>query len=430
MVIDSGDNLLSALRSLQLFSSQQVGEIERELLPRYPNAFDLSEYLVEIDWLTAFQRRLLFEGRWNELTVGPFQILDRLGEGGVSEVFKAWDTVRGRIVALKVLRQHLAARPEAVQELQRERQAVVHLIHPNIIKTYDAAQANGLHYFAMENVEGTDLHQYVQRHGPLVVEEACEYVRQTATGLQHAHQAGLVHRDVKPANLFLLHQSAEAPVAGLSRPRSGATVVKILDWGLARLKRPASEAVDASTLDLDAEKGLLIGTADYLAPEQAQDATLVDIRADIYSLGCVFYYLLTGEPPFSAPSLMQKLTQHRDEPPPSVQSKRPDVPDELNAVLLRMLAKQPEKRFQIPLLVAAALRRFCTGTAGGLASIAAHAGGAAFRPSSSASLLRPASNAGVQRPASSANVVKSVRTGELPRSKSESTGYPPLNREK
>jgi serine/threonine protein kinase len=173
---------------------------------------------------------------------------------------------------------------------------------------------------------------------------------------------------------------------------------------------------------------LLIGTADYLAPEQARDATLVDIRADIYSLGCVFYYLLTGEPPFSAPSLMQKLMQHRDEPPPSVQAKRPDVGDELNAVVLRMMAKQPEKRFQIPLLVAAALRRFCSATAGGLASIAANAGGAAFRPSSSASLLRPASNAAVQRPASSANVIKSVRAGELPRSKSENSGYPPLNK--
>ena len=169
----------------------------------------------------------------------------------------------------------------------------------------------------------------------------------------------------------------------------------------------------------------MIGTADYIAPEQAQDAALVDIRADIYSLGCVFYYLLTGEPPFSGPSLMQKLMQHQEEPPPSVQAKRPDVGDELNAVLLRMMAKQPEKRFQIPLLVAAALRRFCSATAGGLTSLAANVGGAGFRPSSSASLLRPASNAGIQRPASS---TKSVRTDMLPRSKSDNNGYPPLNR--
>ena len=225
MVIDRCDKLLSALRSLQLLSPQQVDEVERELLPHYPDPFDLSQYLVEIDWLTAYQRRLLFEGRWNELAVGPYQILDRLGEGGVSEVFKAWDTVRGRMVALKVLRQHLAGRPEAVQELQHERQAVMHLIHPNIIKTYDAAQVDGLHYFAMEYVEGMDLHQYVQRHGPLAVEQACDYVRQTATGLQHAHQAGLVHRDVKPANLFLLHTCRERsgrrpPLGGAQASRS------------------------------------------------------------------------------------------------------------------------------------------------------------------------------------------------------------------
>ena len=137
------------------------------------------------------------------------------------------------------------------------------------------------------------------------------------------------------------------------------------------MKRSADDK-DAAALDLDAEKGLLIGTADYIAPEQARDATLVDIRADIYSLGCVFYYLLTGEPPFSAPSLMQKLMKHQDEPPPSVQAQRPDVGDELNAVLLRMMAKQPAKRYQIPLLAAAALRRFCMGTVGALGNIAAN----------------------------------------------------------
>ncbi len=390
MVIDSADNLLSALRSLQLFSPQQVDEIERELLPHYPDAFALSEYLVEIDWLTAYQHRLLFEDRWNELTVGPYQILGRLGEGGVGEVFKAWDTVHAQTVALKVLRQHLAGRPEAVLELQRERQAVVHLIHPNIIKTFDAAQVDGLPYFAMECVEGMDLDRYVQCHGPLPVEQACDYIRQTATGLQHAHQSGLVHRDVKPANLFLLNPPSDELTTGRPR-RTVEGVIKILDWGLARLKRATDDIGGAAALEREAEKGLLIGTADYIAPEQARDATLVDIRADIYRLGCVFYFLLTGEPPFSAPSLMQKLMKHQEEPPPSVQSRRPDVGDELNAVLLRMMEKQPEKRFQIPLLVAGALRRFGTGLSGGLACSEANSGGAGYRPSSSASLLRPSS---------------------------------------
>src|SRR5262249_54561074 len=150
MVIDSVVTMLAALRRLQLLAPQQVDEIARELAPLHPDPLELSDYLVEIDWLTPFQRLLLFEGRWTDLVVGPYQVLDQLGEGGVGEVFKAWDTQRGRFVALKVLRQHLAVRPEAVQQLQRERQAVLRLVHPNIIKTYDAAQVDGLHYFAME----------------------------------------------------------------------------------------------------------------------------------------------------------------------------------------------------------------------------------------------------------------------------------------
>lgn len=437
MAIDSVDTLLAVLRRLQILAPQQVDEVANELAALYPDPIDLCDYLVEIDWLTTYQRRLLSEDRWSELAVGPYRILDLLGEGGVGEVFKAWDTVRGRVVALKVLRQHLAIRADAVQQLQRERQAVMHLVHPNIIKTYDASQVDGLHYFAMEHVEGMDLHQYVQRHGPLPVEEACDYVRQTAQGLQHAHQSGLVHRDVKPANLFLLNPPAADDPAGAPRRKPAEAVVKILDWGLARLKPPDGVSSDSVAEDLDAEKGMLIGTADYIAPEQAHDATLVDSRADIYSLGCVFYFLLTGRPPFMGPSLIQKLLQHQEEPPPPVQAMRPDVSDELNTVLLRMLMKQPENRYQIPLLLAAALRRFCTGAAGGLAGLAGAACGAAFRPSSSASLLRPSSNASVQRPGSGANLSRPASSshlprpagpGESPRSVTNGRDYPPLQR--
>ena len=437
MAIDSIDTLLAALRRLQILTPQQIDDVAQELAPNYPDPYDLCSYLVEIDWLTAYQRQLLFEDRWSELAVGPYQILDLLGEGGVGEVFKAWDTVRGRVVALKVLRQHLAIRADAVQQLQRERQAVMHLVHPNFIKTYDATNVDRLHYFAMEHVEGMDLHQYVQRCGPLPVEQACDYVRQTAQGLQHAHQFGLVHRDVKPANLFLLNPPSADDPAGAPRRKGGEAVVKILDWGLARLKPADGSSTDSVAEDVDAEKGLLIGTADYIAPEQAHDAALVDTRADIYSLGCVFYFLLTGRPPFPGPSLIQKLMQHQEDPPPPIQALRPDVPDELNAVLLRMLMKEPENRFQIPLLAAAALRRFCSGGAGGMAGLAGTTGGAAFRPSSSSSLLRPASNANTPRPGSAANLVRPASSshlagpataGESQRAGVNGRGYPPLKR--
>src|SRR5262249_27210430 len=150
-------------------------EVLRELVPAYPDPLGLGEYLVEIDWLTAYQLQLLFAGQWNELTIGPYQTLDRLGEGGVSEGFKAWDTVRGRIVALKVLRQALADQGEVVRQFQRELQLVTRLNHPNVIKTYDASQVGALHYFAMEFVQGLDLARYVEQKGPLAVEEASEY---------------------------------------------------------------------------------------------------------------------------------------------------------------------------------------------------------------------------------------------------------------
>src|SRR5262249_29827884 len=150
---------------------------------------DLGERLVEIDWLTAYQLQLLLAGQWNDLTIGHYQVLDRLGEGGVSEVFKAWDTQRGRIVALKVLKQDTADPGDVARHFQRELRAVTRLNHPNVIKTYDAAQVGRLHYFAMEFVEGMDLARYVEQVGPLPVEEACEYMRQVAQGLQYAHQS-------------------------------------------------------------------------------------------------------------------------------------------------------------------------------------------------------------------------------------------------
>src|SRR5262249_43349283 len=159
---------------VQLLTAAQVDEVARELGPHFTDPRALANYLVEIDWLTAYQTRLLFEGQWDELMIGRYQVLDRLGEGGVSEVFKAWDTLRGRVVALKVLPPPLASQSDAVRQFQRELQAVTRLSHPNIVKTYDAHQVGDLHYFAMEFVEGMDLDKYVRRTGPLPVEQACE----------------------------------------------------------------------------------------------------------------------------------------------------------------------------------------------------------------------------------------------------------------
>jgi serine/threonine-protein kinase len=351
MPIESVHSLLALLQRLRLLIPEEVEEIRRELGAHFTNPHELADYLSEVGWLTEYQVRLLFTGRWEELSIGPYLILDRLGEGGVSEVFKAWDTSKGRHVALKVLHPHLTDHASAVREIQRELQAVTRLAHPNIIQTFDADRFGASHYFAMECIEGLDLDRYVRQSGPLPIAQACEYIRQVAQGLQHAHQSGLVHRDIKPANLFLVNP----PQPGRRGPDP---IVKILDWGLARIRPDAGGEIDPSIHNREAEKGMLIGTADYIAPEQARDPCLVDIRADIYSLGCTFYFLLTGQPPFPGSSLMQKLLQHRDAERPLMGDVRPDVPEELAAVVQRMMARQPEERYAIPLLVVGALRQF------------------------------------------------------------------------
>ena len=420
MSIDSIATLLAVLRRTQILAPEQVDEIARELAPHYPDPVALGEYLVEVGWLTAYQLQLLLTDQWDDLTIGPYNILDRLGEGGMGMVLKAWDTVRGRIVALKVLQQHLANKTDVIRQFRRELEAITRLSHPNIIRTFDAHQNGAMHYFAMEFVEGMDLDRYVQQVGPLPIDQACDYVRQAAQGLQHAHQSNLVHRDIKPANLFLLHPplSGAVPTPG---KRQCDPVVKILDWGLARCLREPEESAPGkppshSSLSLDVEKGSLIGTADYIAPEQARDPRLVDTRADIYSLGCTLFYLLTGKPPFQSSSLLQKLRQHQEDSPPSLRQERPDVPEELDALVRRMLYKSPADRPQIPLLVVTPLRRFCTGFAS--------ANGSTFRPGSSSqlpslppapgtaiNLPRPSTHGALERPGTQVDLLRPSRNG-------------------
>jgi serine/threonine-protein kinase len=390
MVIDNVETFFQILRRLQLLAPEQIEELAREVESCVADPRDLAAYLVEVEWLTPYQGKALFEGDWDRLTVGPYQLLDQLGQGGVSEVFKAWDTCNGQIVALKVLRQHLVSSSDAVRQFQRELRAVTRLNHPNVIKTYHADQVGSMHYFAMEYVEGIDLNHYVQKVGPLPVEEACEYIRQVAQGLQHAHQSGLVHRDIKPANLFLINPPpfiGEAP-RSMAPGKRADPLVKILDWGLARLRPVQGQPSDSfAGCDLESEQGALIGTADFIAPEQARDASLVDTRADLYSLGCTFYYLLTGQPPFPGNSLMQKLMRHQEAEPPSVRGRRADVPDEIDAMLLRLLAKRPEDRYQIPLLFIASLRPFCPTSGGFIGSVIRPLNGSTPRPASSSSLI-------------------------------------------
>ena len=352
MAITSASELLDALRQTQLLGTEQLLQVERDLLPQFSPAPDLAQELVRRGWLTTYQSEQLLQGRGGELLLGPYVLLERLGEGGMGIVFKARHSLMNRLVALKVIRKERLARPEAIARFHREIRAAAHLAHPNIVAALHADDINGTHFLVLEYVEGIDLAALVRQQGPLPVRQACEYVRQAALGLQHAHERGLVHRDIKPSNLLLAsgEPPPESATGGSRSPLS--RIVKILDLGLARLTEDACPTADLTGA------GSVMGTPDYMAPEQAADAHQADIRADLYSLGCTFYFLLTGQPPFPNGSLTQKLLWHQHSDPQPVERLRLDVPVGVSALLHRLLAKRPEDRYQAPAEVAAALAPF------------------------------------------------------------------------
>lgn len=281
-----------------------------------------------------------------------YQLLEKLGEGGMGAVYKATHSRLEKIVALKVLPAQRLQNRDLVARFEREMKAVGKLDHPNIVRATDAGEVDGIHFLVMEYVPGQDLAKLVDSHGPLPVADACEIIRQTAVGLQHAHQQGLVHRDIKPSNIMLARPDAEAGNEGSS---STTTMVKLLDLGLARLH--ADDAPGELTTD-----GAVMGTIDYMAPEQATDSHTVDIRADIYSLGCTLYKLLRGQGPFAGAKFSSygaKIVAHATRQPEPLSAFRPDIPPELAAVVQRMLAKEKEDRYSTPGELARALQPFC-----------------------------------------------------------------------
>lgn len=281
------------------------------------------------------------------LTLGSYRLLRLLGEGGMGKVYLARHLKLDKLVALKVLPESRLNQPGLVQRFEREMKAVGRLDHPHIVRALDAGEALGSHYLVMEYVDGIDLSQVVQRLGPLALADACELIRQAAVGLQEAADAQMVHRDLKPSNLMLVRPAS----------RRAAPLVKILDLGLALLAEPG----ESSARDIT-ETGQVMGTVDYMAPEQGNDSHQVDIRADIYSLGATLCKLLTGRAPFEDPrfdSLMKKLTALAIEPIPDLAQRRPELPPELIQIVERMLARRPDDRFTAPMDVATALEPFC-----------------------------------------------------------------------
>ncbi|MFI5457256.1 MAG: SUMF1/EgtB/PvdO family nonheme iron enzyme [Isosphaerales bacterium] len=268
-----------------------------------------------------------------------YEVVRELGQGGVGTVYLALNRLMGRHEVLKVVSSHLVKRRGVLDRFLVEIRNAAKLHHPNVVTAYSAFRLGESMLFAMEYVEGLDLAKLVKAKGPLPVANACSYVHQAALGLQHAHEQGMVHRDIKPSNLMLSRQGNRA-------------AIKVLDFGLAKVK--SEGAVDGGLT----QEGQMLGTPDFIAPEQTVDARKADIRADIYSLGCTLYYLLTGAPPFQATSLYEILQAHHSMDAMPLNLARPEVPVELAALVARMMAKDPERRFQTPKEVAQALLPF------------------------------------------------------------------------
>jgi serine/threonine protein kinase len=323
----SRDEFRRNLSDCGLFSGEEVIRL-LNTCPGADQAADgvaLGQRLAAAGKLTPYQVEAITDRRFQDLIVGNYEVLARLGSGGMGTVFKARHRRMKRLVALKLLAPEVARQESFVQRFQREVETIAQLSHPNIVMAFDADVAEAGHFLIMEFVNGRDLASEVLENGALSVADAVECTLQAARGLEYAHAQGIVHRDIKPANLL----------------RDASGLVKVADLGLARISNPESTGASGSIT----QAGGIVGTADFMAPEQAVDSTAIDHRVDIYSLGYTLYYLLVGRPPFVAGSLMALLLKHRDAPIPSLQQARPEVMADLDAVYRRMVAKKPEDRY-------------------------------------------------------------------------------------
>jgi serine/threonine protein kinase/CheY-like chemotaxis protein len=322
-----GTNSVSALAESVATSGLVRGEdLSAAVTAANGDMQSFARQLLEQQLLTRFQIVTLSQGKGSTLRIGNYDILDRLGAGGMGTVYKARHRRMKRIVALKVLAAAFSQNQLYVKRFQREVETIASLGHPNIVMAYDADEADAGHFLVMEFVDGRDLALCVEQEGTFSLPGAIDCILQAARGLAYAHAQDIIHRDIKPHNLLL--------------DKHG--VVKITDLGLARLSRDA----EARALTEVTMAGGVIGTVDYMSPEQAVDSTTLDHRSDIYSLGCTLYYLIAGEPPYSGSTVMAILLKHRDAPIPSLSALRPETPAALDQLVCGMLAKQPEQRPQ------------------------------------------------------------------------------------
>jgi eukaryotic-like serine/threonine-protein kinase len=342
------EGFLAALQRSGLLPEGRVRSLLAELSDQGARPLDaprLADEFVRREILTDWQAAMLLRGKHRGFHLGPYVILRPLGHGAMGSVFLAQHVVMNRRCAIKVLPFKSREGPDSLNRFQIEARAVAALDHPNIVRAYDFNKDTGtgseVHYLVMEYIEGQDLQRMVEKDGVLEFHRAVDLVRQAAVGLAYAHEAGFVHRDIKPANLLVDSKG----------------VLKILDLGLARFTREARIASPGGPL--------LSGTPDYIAPEQIMDSPGLDGRADIYSLGLTFYFLLVGRRPYMKETLPEILMAHRREQPPRIENTRPDIPFELTRIFEKMIAKEPEQRYKTANELAAELQTWLSNEASG-----------------------------------------------------------------
>lgn len=322
----SCDDIVRRLISSDLMDADEVAAFLSSLpADQQPTGGEqLAGLLVRRKRLTKYQAEQICADKGASLVLGNYVILDKLGQGGMGMVLKAEHKRMKRLVALKVMSPKAVKTPDALKRFLREVEAAAKLRHPNIVAADDADEAKGTHFLVMEYVNGSDLSQLVKEQGPLPVDQAVSCILQAARGLEYAHKQGVIHRDIKPANLLI----------------DGNGTVKILDMGLARIEGTTGEQAELTS------SGAVMGTVDYMAPEQALSSRNADARSDIYSLGISLWYLLMGKCAYDGDSLMAKLLAHREAPIPSLHQIRSDVSPSVNAIFQNMVAKQPQDRYQ------------------------------------------------------------------------------------
>jgi len=335
------EQFLNQAISSELLTKEEVSSVISETpVDRRPkNGQELARELVKLKKLTRYQAEQIYVGKGKTLVLGNYVILDKLGQGGMGVVLKAEHKRLKRLVALKVMSAGLVKTPDALRRFHREVEAAARLRHPNVVATDDADEAKGTHFLVMEYVEGSDLSAFVKKNGPLSVNQAVHCILQAARGLEFAHAQGVVHRDIKPANLLLDSKGN----------------VKILDMGLARVEGDSGSQGELTST------GAVMGTVDYMAPEQALSTKHADARSDIYSLGISLWYLLTGRCAYEGDTLMSKLLAHREAPIPSLCELDNDIPAAVDMVFRKMVAKQAKERYQTMTEVIRDLERFQSG---------------------------------------------------------------------